>query len=106
MNSQVHHMLDSQSHVTEFADQVETASKGTQMSRQIATQVLAKDKGMQCIEYSMLCNVMSYTLCVCVHIFGTCIIFNVLYNKSDISYLKTSRAFDVLIHSGKPNSVG
>jgi len=27
-------------------------------------------------------------------------------NKSDISYLKTSRAFDVLIHSGKPNSVG
>ena len=24
--------------------------------------------------------------------------------KSDISYLKTSRAFDVLIHSGKPNS--
>jgi len=29
-----------------------------------------------------------------------------LSNKSDISYLKTSRAFDVLIHSGKPNSVG
>jgi len=28
------------------------------------------------------------------------------HNKSDISYLKTSRAFDVLIHSGKPNSVG
>jgi len=28
------------------------------------------------------------------------------YNKSDISYLKTSRAFDVLIHSVKPNSVG
>jgi len=27
-------------------------------------------------------------------------------NKSDISYLKTSQAFDVLIHSGKPNSVG
>ena len=27
-------------------------------------------------------------------------------NKSDISYLKTSRAFDVLIHSGKPNAVG
>ena len=27
-------------------------------------------------------------------------------NKSDISYLKTSRAFDILIHSGKPNSVG
>ena len=27
-------------------------------------------------------------------------------NKSDTSYLKTSRAFDVLIHSGKPNSVG
>jgi len=27
-------------------------------------------------------------------------------NKSDISYLKTSRTFDVLIHSGKPNSVG
>ena len=27
-------------------------------------------------------------------------------NKSDISYLKTSPAFDVLIHSGKPNSVG
>jgi len=27
------------------------------------------------------------------------------WNKSDISYLKTSRAFDVLIHSGKPNSV-
>ena len=27
-------------------------------------------------------------------------------NKSDISYLKTSRVFDVLIHSGKPNSVG
>ena len=27
-------------------------------------------------------------------------------NKSDISYLKTSLAFDVLIHSGKPNSVG
>jgi len=27
-------------------------------------------------------------------------------NKSDISYLKTSRAFDVLIHSGKSNSVG
>ena len=27
-------------------------------------------------------------------------------NKSDISYLKTSRAFDVLIHSVKPNSVG
>jgi len=26
-------------------------------------------------------------------------------NKSDISYLKTSLAFDVLIHSGKPNSV-
>jgi len=26
--------------------------------------------------------------------------------KSDISYLKTSRAFDVMIHSGKPNSVG
>ena len=26
-------------------------------------------------------------------------------NKSDISYPKTSRAFDVLIHSGKPNSV-
>jgi len=26
-------------------------------------------------------------------------------NKSDISYLKTSWAFDVLIHSGKPNSV-
>ena len=25
-------------------------------------------------------------------------------NKSDILYLKTSRAFDVLIHSGKPNS--
>jgi len=64
MNSQVHHMLDSHSHVTEFADQVGKASKGTQMSRQIATQVLAKDKGMQCIEYSMLCNVMSYTLCV------------------------------------------
>ena len=81
MNSQVHHMLDSHSHVTEFADQVETASKGTQMSRQIATQVLAKDKGMQCIEYSMLCNVVSHTLCVCVHIFGTCIIFNVLYKK-------------------------
>ena len=36
---------------------------------------------MQCIEYSMLCNVMSYTLCVCVHIFGTCIIFNGLYKK-------------------------
>jgi len=29
-----------------------------------------------------------------------------LPNKSDISYLKTSQAFDVLIHSGKPNSVG
>jgi len=29
-----------------------------------------------------------------------------LQNKSDISYLKTSRAFDVLIHSGKPNAVG
>jgi len=28
------------------------------------------------------------------------------YHKFDISYLKTSRAFDVLIHSGKPNSVG
>jgi len=27
-------------------------------------------------------------------------------NKSDISYLKTSQAFDILIHSGKPNSVG
>jgi len=27
-------------------------------------------------------------------------------NKSDISYLKTSRVFDVVIHSGKPNSVG
>jgi len=27
-------------------------------------------------------------------------------NKSDISYLKTSRDFDVPIHSGKPNSVG
>ena len=27
-------------------------------------------------------------------------------NNSDISYLKTSRAFDVVIHSGKPNSVG
>jgi len=27
-------------------------------------------------------------------------------SMSDISYLKTSRAFDVLIHSGKPNSVG
>ena len=27
-------------------------------------------------------------------------------NKSDISYLKTSWAFDVLIHSGKPSSVG
>jgi len=27
-------------------------------------------------------------------------------NKSDISYLKTSWAFDVLIHSGKPNAVG
>jgi len=26
--------------------------------------------------------------------------------KSDNSYLKTSRALDVLIHSGKPNSVG
>jgi len=26
-------------------------------------------------------------------------------NKSEISYLKTSWAFDVLIHSGKPNSV-
>jgi len=26
--------------------------------------------------------------------------------RSDISYLKTSQAFDVLIHSGKPNSVG
>ena len=26
-------------------------------------------------------------------------------NKSDISYLKTSQAFDVLIHSGKSNSV-
>ena len=35
-------------------------------------------------------------LCACVHV----------KNKSDISYLKTSRAFDVLIHSGKPNSVG
>jgi len=29
-----------------------------------------------------------------------------LSDKSDISYLKTSRAFDVLIHSGKPNLVG
>jgi len=28
------------------------------------------------------------------------------WNKSDISYLKTSQAFDILIHSGKPNSVG
>jgi len=28
------------------------------------------------------------------------------WNKSDISYLKTSQAFDVLIHSVKPNSVG
>jgi len=29
------------------------------------------------------------------------------WNKSDISYLKTSHAFDVLIHSGKPpNPVG
>ena len=27
-------------------------------------------------------------------------------NKSDISYLKTSRAFDILTHSGKPNAVG
>ena len=27
-------------------------------------------------------------------------------NKSDISYLKTSLAFDVPIHSGKPYSVG
>jgi len=27
-------------------------------------------------------------------------------NKSDISYLKISRAFYILIHSGKPNSVG
>jgi len=27
-------------------------------------------------------------------------------NKSDISYLKTNRAFNVLIHSGKPNSFG
>jgi len=27
-------------------------------------------------------------------------------NKSDISYLKTSQTFNVLIHSGKPSSVG
>ena len=27
-------------------------------------------------------------------------------NNFDISSLKTSRAFDVLIHSGKPHSVG
>ena len=27
-------------------------------------------------------------------------------SKSDISYLKASQTFDVLIHSGKPNSVG
>jgi len=27
-------------------------------------------------------------------------------NKSDISYRKPSRAFDIVIHSGKPNSVG
>jgi len=32
--------------------------------------------------------------------------FGFCKNKSDISYLKTSQAFDVLIHSGKPNSVG
>jgi len=31
---------------------------------------------------------------------------NLWKNKSDISYLKTSQAFDVLIHSVKPNSVG
>jgi len=31
---------------------------------------------------------------------------NIFNNKSDISYLKTSWAFDVVIHSGKPNSVG
>jgi len=30
----------------------------------------------------------------------------IAYYKSDISYLKTSQAFDILIHSGKPNSVG
>jgi len=37
---------------------------------------------------------------------GTKVIDWVRGNKSDISYLKTCRAFDVLIHSGKPNAVG
>jgi len=30
----------------------------------------------------------------------------VFCNKSDISYLKTSQALDVLIHSGKPYTAG
>ena len=30
----------------------------------------------------------------------------VQHNKSDISYLKTSQAFDIVIYSGKINSVG
>jgi len=34
------------------------------------------------------------------------LMFPFSHNKSDISYPKTSWAFDVLIHSGKPNSVG
>ena len=33
-------------------------------------------------------------------------LYNTRQNKSDISYLKTSQAFDVPIHSGKPNTVG
>ena len=53
-------------------------------------------------------NVMAHNINVMAHNLGS---FNVykstnFTNKSDISYLKTSRAFDVLIHSGKPNSVG
>ena len=41
---------------------------------------------------------------------GKTVVINVtrifVRKKSDISYLKTSWAFDVLIHSGKPTSVG
>jgi len=83
MNSQVHHIFGSHSQVAELADQDKTASKGTQMSRQIDTRVLAKEKEMQCIKYSLLCNVMSYTLNVWVHSFGSCIIFNVAYKKEE-----------------------